>query len=282
MDSFELNKIVGAVLGVLLLVMGTGLLAEGIFAGPKVKVEGYELPVAAAVSAAPAAEAKAADTPIVERLKVADAKRGETGVKACQACHNFEKGAAAKVGPALYGVVDRAMGSMTGFNYSAGFKERSAKGDKFRRFAQGLTLDHLVYLANRQLSRLHGRYQLRRKAEGELELEIVDSWQADVSRDTRTLSGGESFLVSLALALALSDLVSHKTSIDSLFLDEGFGTLDAETLEIALDALDSLNASGKMIGVISHVEGMKERIAVQIRVARAGGVGLSALSVVGG
>ena len=158
----------------------------------------------------------------------------------------------------------------------------SAKGDKFRRFAQGLTLDHLVYLANRQLTRLHGRYQLRRKAEGELELEIVDSWQADVSRDTRTLSGGESFLVSLALALALSDLVSHKTSIDSLFLDEGFGTLDAETLEIALDALDSLNASGKMIGVISHVEGMKERIAVQIRVARAGGVGLSALSVSGG
>ncbi|NWK79689.1 AAA family ATPase [Aquitalea sp. LB_tupeE] len=158
----------------------------------------------------------------------------------------------------------------------------SAKGDKFRRFAQGLTLDHLVYLANRQLARLHGRYQLRRKAEGELELEIVDSWQADVSRDTRTLSGGESFLVSLALALALSDLVSHKTSIDSLFLDEGFGTLDAETLEIALDALDSLNASGKMIGVISHVEGMKERIAVQIRVARAGGVGLSALSVSGG
>ncbi|BBF85361.1 exonuclease SbcC [Aquitalea magnusonii] len=158
----------------------------------------------------------------------------------------------------------------------------SAKGDKFRRFAQGLTLDHLVYLANRQLARLQGRYQLRRKAEGELELEIVDSWQADVCRDTRTLSGGESFLVSLALALALSDLVSHKTSIDSLFLDEGFGTLDAETLEIALDALDSLNASGKMIGVISHVEGMKERIAVQICVTRAGGVGLSALSVVGG
>lgn len=158
----------------------------------------------------------------------------------------------------------------------------SAKGDKFRRFAQGLTLDHLVYLANRQLARLQGRYQLQRKAEGELELEIVDSWQADVCRDTRTLSGGESFLVSLALALALSDLVSHKTSIDSLFLDEGFGTLDAETLEIALDALDSLNASGKMIGVISHVEGMKERIAVQIRVARTGGVGLSALSVVGG
>ena len=136
----------------------------------------------------------------------------------------------------------------------------SAKGDKFRKFAQGLTLDHLLHLANTHLARLHGRYLLRRKTSGELELDIVDSWQGEVARDTRTLSGGESFLVSLALALGLSDLVSHKTSIDSLFLDEGFGTLDADTLEIALNALDTLNASGKMIGVISHVEGMKERI----------------------
>jgi DNA repair protein SbcC/Rad50 len=100
-----------------------------------------------------------------------------------------------------------------------------------------------------------------------------------VSRDTRTLSGGESFLVSLALALALSDLVSHKTSIDSLFLDEGFGTLDGDTLEVALDALDSLNASGKMIGVISHVEALKERIATQIRIEKGGGVGHSRLLV---
>lgn len=87
-------------------------------------------------------------------------------------------------------------------------------------------------------------------------------------RDTRTLSGGESFLVSPALALALSDLVSHKTRIDSLFLDEGFGTLDSETLDAALDALDALNASGKTIGVISHVEAMKERIPVQIKVKK--------------
>ena len=128
----------------------------------------------------------------------------------------------------------------------------SAKGDKYRKFAQGLTLDHLMRLANRHLDRLQGRYLLQRKPSGELELEIVDTWQGDVTRDTRTLSGGESFLASLALALALSDLVSHKTSIDSLFLDEGFGSLDADTLEIALDALDTLNASGKMIGVISH------------------------------
>ncbi len=157
----------------------------------------------------------------------------------------------------------------------------SARGDKFRKFAQGLTLDHLLHLANRHLARLHGRYLLRRKASGELELDIVDSWQGDTARDTRTLSGGESFLVSLALALALSDLVSHKTSIDSLFLDEGFGTLDADTLEIALNALDSLNASGKMIGVISHVDGMKERIAAQICVSKGGGVGHSRLEVPG-
>lgn len=155
----------------------------------------------------------------------------------------------------------------------------SARGDKFRKFAQGLTLDHLLHLANGHLARLHGRYLLRRKKSGELELDIVDSWQGEVARDTRTLSGGESFLVSLALALALSDLVSHKTSIDSLFLDEGFGTLDADTLEVALNALDTLNASGKMIGVISHVEGMKERIPAQIRVEKGGGVGYSRLRI---
>lgn len=155
----------------------------------------------------------------------------------------------------------------------------SREGDKYRRFAQGLTLDHLLHLANRHLLRLQGRYQLRRRTGGELELEIVDTWQADVARDTRTLSGGESFLVSLALALGLSDLVSHKASIDSLFLDEGFGTLDAETLDVALDALDALNASGKSIGVISHVESLKERIAVQIRLKPLGGGGLSVLEV---
>ncbi|MEN9657145.1 MAG: hypothetical protein RL571_610 [Pseudomonadota bacterium] len=153
----------------------------------------------------------------------------------------------------------------------------SADGAKYRKFAQGLTLEHLIQLANRQLERLHGRYQLIRKSSGELELGIIDTWQGDVARDTRTLSGGESFLVSLALALALSDLVSHKTSIDSLFLDEGFGTLDGETLEIALDALDQLNASGKMIGIISHVEALKERIPVQLKIHKSTGLGLSKL-----
>ncbi|MFD3285044.1 AAA family ATPase [Alteromonas macleodii] len=153
----------------------------------------------------------------------------------------------------------------------------SASGDKFRRFAHGLTLDNLVQLANQQLDKLHGRYQLMRKENEGLGLSVLDTWQGDVVRDTKTLSGGESFLVSLALALALSDLVSHKTSIDSLFLDEGFGTLDAETLDVALDALDNLNASGKMIGVISHIEAMKERIPTQLKVIKRNGVGLSAL-----
>ncbi|PSJ43695.1 chromosome segregation protein SMC [Zobellella endophytica] len=154
----------------------------------------------------------------------------------------------------------------------------SADGAKYRRFAQGLTLEHLVHLANRRLARLHGRYRLARKEGGELELAVIDTWQADVARDTQTLSGGESFLVSLALALALSDLVSSKTRIDSLFLDEGFGTLDADTLEVALDALDALNASGKMIGIISHIEALKERVPVQIRLSKSQGLGLSRLA----
>ncbi|WP_299204190.1 AAA family ATPase [uncultured Amphritea sp.] len=153
----------------------------------------------------------------------------------------------------------------------------SQKGDKFRKFAQGLTLDNLVHLANQQLERLHGRYLLKRKQDAGLELSVLDTWQGDIERDTKTLSGGESFLVSLALALALSDLVSHKTSIDSLFLDEGFGTLDSETLDIALDALDNLNASGKMIGVISHIEALKERIPAQLRVIKKSGLGVSEL-----
>ncbi|MDR6679179.1 AAA family ATPase [Pseudomonas oryzihabitans] len=153
----------------------------------------------------------------------------------------------------------------------------SADGAKFRKFAQGLTLDHLVHLANGQLQRLHGRYRLIRRQAAELELQILDTWQADALRDIRTLSGGESFLVSLALALALSDLVSQRTGIDSLFLDEGFGTLDGETLEVALDALDQLNAGGKTIGIISHVEALKERIPVQLKVRKGVGLGHSSL-----
>lgn len=143
----------------------------------------------------------------------------------------------------------------------------SADGKKFRQFAQGLTLDHLVRLANAHLSRLDGgRYLIKRgKA---LDLRMVDGWEGDAVRDAKTLSGGESFLVSLSLALGLSDLVSQSTSIDSFFLDEGFGTLDDGALNIALDAMESLQVSGKLIGVISHVQQVKERIPVQIRVVK--------------
>src|SRR5690606_10837163 len=151
----------------------------------------------------------------------------------------------------------------------------SAQGDKFRTFAQGLTLDQLVRLANQHLQRLDGgRYLLARDGKG-LALSVLDTWQADAQRDTRTLSGGESFLVSLALALGLSDLVSHKTRIDSFFLDEGFGSLDPDSLDVALDALDSLNAQGKLIGIISHVDAVKERIPVQIQVRKTRGLGHS-------
>ncbi len=153
----------------------------------------------------------------------------------------------------------------------------SADGAKFRRYAQSVTLDHLIWLANKHLSSLHGRYKLQRRAAEGLALEVIDHWQGDASRDTKTLSGGESFLVSLALAVSLSDLVSHKTSIDSLFLDEGFGTLDSETLDTALDALDRLNSHGKTIGIISHVEALKERIPTQIKVSKHSGLGVSTL-----
>lgn len=154
----------------------------------------------------------------------------------------------------------------------------SADGTKFRKFAQSLTLQQLVQLANVQLARLHARYQLSVSDPQELALAIIDTWQANTERDCATLSGGESFLVSLALALGLSELASEKTQIDSLFLDEGFGTLDSDTLEVALDALDNLNAQGKMIGVISHVDSMKERISVQIKVHKKSGLGFSELA----
>ncbi|MFH1214976.1 MAG: SbcC/MukB-like Walker B domain-containing protein [Pseudomonadota bacterium] len=156
----------------------------------------------------------------------------------------------------------------------------SADGQKFRRFAQGLTLDHLISLANSYLADLNDRYVLKRKKGEELGLEVMDTWQADTVRPTNTLSGGEGFLVSLALALGLSCLAGRNVSIDSLFLDEGFGTLDGDTLEMALAALDNLHSSGKTIGLISHVEALKERIPVQIRVHKKGG-GASTLEIVG-
>jgi len=148
----------------------------------------------------------------------------------------------------------------------------SADGAKFSKFAQGITLDQLIYLANSHLQHLSKRYFIVRQKDEKnlLEIEIVDRYQGDEVRPATTLSGGESFLVSLALALGLSELASQKISIDSLFLDEGFGTLDTDTLDVALDALSLLESKGKMIGVISHVEALKERIPLQIQVHKKG------------
>ncbi|MGI4862701.1 MAG: AAA family ATPase [Janthinobacterium lividum] len=155
----------------------------------------------------------------------------------------------------------------------------SAKGDKFSQFAQGLTLSHLARLANLRLRQLTGRYTILKTPNRNLELQIIDHDQADTVRPMASLSGGESFLVSLALALGLSELAGYKARIESLFIDEGFGTLDPDSLNTALDALERLQHSGKMIGIISHVADLKERIGTQIRVQPVAG-GNSTVSVV--
>lgn len=154
----------------------------------------------------------------------------------------------------------------------------SAKGDRFSRFAQSLTLERLVAAANDQLVELlDGRYRIDRapsvykgKTPQHLSLEIIDTYQADNRRDTRTLSGGESFLVSLALALGLSDLAGGQTRIRSLFIDEGFGSLDQGLLDTVIDTLENLRAQGKTIGLISHVKALRERIHHKIIVEKQG------------
>lgn len=147
----------------------------------------------------------------------------------------------------------------------------SADGAKFSRFAQSLTLRQLIGLANEHLQVLAERYRLMAAEGDELDLRIVDLYQANVDRPMESLSGGESFLASLALALGLSELASRHHPIDSLFIDEGFGTLDSETLEVALSALENLRSRGKTIGLISHVDLLKERLTTQVRVIRGAG-----------
>jgi DNA repair protein SbcC/Rad50 len=142
----------------------------------------------------------------------------------------------------------------------------SADGKKFRNFAQGLTFEIMITHANRQLTNMTDRYLLVRDASQPLELNVIDNYQAGEIRSTKNLSGGESFIVSLALALGLSQMSSRNVRVDSLFLDEGFGSLDDEALETALETLAGLQQDGKLIGVISHVAALKERIGTQIQV----------------
>jgi exonuclease SbcC len=142
----------------------------------------------------------------------------------------------------------------------------SADGKKYRNFAQGLTFEIMIGHANRQLQQMTDRYLLIRDDEQPLDLNVIDNYQAGEVRSTKNLSGGESFIVSLSLALGLSQMASKNVRVDSLFLDEGFGTLDEEALETALETLGSLQQDGKLIGVISHVQALKERIGTQIQV----------------
>jgi exonuclease SbcC len=157
---------------------------------------------------------------------------------------------------ACWDMVDAAVGSQT--------------GDKFRRFAQGVTLEHLAELANGQLRILSPRYALARSQGSDLALHVIDCDMDGELRGIRSLSGGERFLVSLALALALSGLEGRQAFVDTLFIDEGFGSLDAETLDVAIDALETLQGQGRRVGVITHVAAMIDRIFVQVRVERRG------------
>lgn len=155
----------------------------------------------------------------------------------------------------------------------------SATGHKFRNFAQSLSLDALLTHANRYLDELARRYRLERVAGADLEIQVVDREMGDERRGVHSLSGGEMFLVSLALALGLSAMAAGTSGgIGTLFIDEGFGTLDPDSLDIALSCLEALQATGRQVGVISHVPAMVERIGVQIRVAPQGG-GRSRVSV---
>jgi exonuclease SbcC len=146
----------------------------------------------------------------------------------------------------------------------------SANGSRFKGFAQGLTLEALLEHANGHLQALARRYALMRVPGTDLDLQVIDHDMADEVRSVHSLSGGEGFLVSLALALGLSSLASRDAQVETLFIDEGFGSLDPETLESALATLDALQAQGRQLGLISHIPNMAERVGAQVRVTKQG------------
>lgn len=155
-----------------------------------------------------------------------------------------------------------------------------ATGNKFRRIAQSYVLASLIHSANGYMRTLSDRYILK-VVPGTFVISLEDAYQGYVSRAASTLSGGESFLVSLSLALALSD-IGTQLSVDTLFIDEGFGTLSGEPLQHAVNTLRSLHTkSGRHVGIISHVEELKERIPVQIRVNQEGNNSSSTIEIVG-
>ncbi len=142
-------------------------------------------------------------------------------------------------------------------------------GMAFRRRVQGRVADQLLSQTNAILEKISGRYYLRQAhSEQGLALEVEDTYQANVRRLPKTLSGGESFVVSLALALGLSELANNGRSVDSLFLDEGFGNLDADSLYTVISTLESLHTHGKTVGVISHVDAVQKRFKAQLQVVK--------------
>ena len=146
----------------------------------------------------------------------------------------------------------------------------SANGDKYNRFAQQLSFEQLLYYANQYLEKINDRYVLQSLNEQPLEFFVIDLYQQQALRPSSNLSGGEKFLISLALALALARISSNKILVQSLFLDEGFGTLDEEALHNTLEVLASLREDGKLIGLISHIPALKERIMCQIQLRNLG------------
>jgi exonuclease SbcC len=156
----------------------------------------------------------------------------------------------------------------------------SADGKKFRVFAQSLAFEALLRAANAHLTDLSPRYRLMSVPGAALELQVADQDLGSEVRTINSLSGGEIFLVSLALALGLSGISTRATQAQTLFIDEGFGTLDRDTLDHAMVALENLQATGRTVGIISHVPELQERFGAQVRVERAG-CGKSRVVVVG-
>lgn len=193
-----------------------------------------------------------------ERLQALDMRRTEIVVALATDKHNRERMAAASEKAEQLRAVSedwRRLHELFG----------SATGDKFKSIAQGYTLETLLSFSNIHLAELASRYRLRR-IPGTLLLEVIDRDMLDQTRPVNSLSGGESFLVSLSLALGLSSLSGGNMKVESLFIDEGFGSLDADTMRTAIDALEKLHVSGRKIGVISHVPELSERIATRIKV----------------
>ena len=153
------------------------------------------------------------------------------------------------------------------------------EGKTLRKIAQCYTLRFLIAHANAEIRRFNTRYELTQVANS-LGIRVIDHDRADDIRDTTSLSGGETFIVSLGLALGLSSLSSRNISFDNLFIDEGFGTLDPDTLATVIDSLASLQSSrGKKVGVISHTDVISERISTQVRIIKNGNSGSSHIEI---